>query len=75
MLGFEFDNNSEPFSVFNMCQALAVFVFEIIETQVESYPAYVMYTLFVGALGFVACVTTYFFDFKDEKIHPHHSEP
>jgi predicted MFS family arabinose efflux permease len=27
MLGFEFDDNAEPYSVFNLTQALAVFIF------------------------------------------------
>jgi predicted MFS family arabinose efflux permease len=27
MLGFEFDNNSEPYSIFNLAQALGVFIF------------------------------------------------
>lgn len=27
ILGFEFDNNSEPYSVFNLAQALGVVVF------------------------------------------------
>jgi hypothetical protein len=28
--GFEFDNNSEPYSLFNLAQALAVFIFSAI---------------------------------------------
>lgn len=30
MLGFEFEDNTIPFSIFSMFEALAVFVFQII---------------------------------------------
>ena len=36
MLGFEFDNNSEPYSIFNLAQAMGVFVFQIIESSLDS---------------------------------------
>ncbi len=30
ILGFEFENNSEPFSVFNICQCIAMAIFSLI---------------------------------------------
>lgn len=30
MLGFEFDDNTEPFSIFSMFEAVAVFIFQLI---------------------------------------------
>ena len=30
MLGFEFEDNTEPFSIFSMFEAVAVFIFQII---------------------------------------------
>ena len=70
MLGFEFENNSEPFSVFNLTQALATFMFELVEVYVDTYPRYVVYTIVTGVIGFAACGATYFFDFKNGGV-PH----
>lgn len=36
MLGFEFDSNVEPYSVFNMVQAVGVFSFQFIESEVDT---------------------------------------
>jgi predicted MFS family arabinose efflux permease len=35
MLGFEFDNNSEPFTVYNIIQSVGCFIFQIIESYVD----------------------------------------
>ena len=65
-MGFEFENNSEPFSVFNLVQAIAVFIFEIVETSVSSYPAYLFYTIVIGTIGLISCGIAYSFEFKCE---------
>jgi hypothetical protein len=36
MLGFEFDDNTEPFSIFSMFEAVAVFVFQIIQSFIPA---------------------------------------
>lgn len=35
MLGFEFDNNSEPYSIDNLVESAGTFVFEIVEAFVN----------------------------------------
>jgi len=37
MLGFEFDTNSEPFSVFTLIEALSVFVFSVLNTWIDTH--------------------------------------
>lgn len=64
MLGFEFDNNVEPFSVFNLWQALGVFIFSFIETLLETREHYIVFISVIGVLGVLSCGTTYYFDFK-----------
>jgi len=61
MLGFEFDNNSEPYSIFNLAQAMGVFIFQIIESVLDSQTKYLVYSAFVGAFGIYACSLTFFF--------------
>ena len=36
MLGFEFDNNYEPYSIFNLLQALGACFFLIVESYVDT---------------------------------------
>ena len=62
--GFEFDNNSEPYSLFNMAQAAAVFIFQIIESAIDSRTKYIVYSSFIGVIGIVSCGVTYFFEFR-----------
>ena len=70
MLGFEFDDNTEPFSIFSMFEAVAVFVFQLIQSLVPDQPqSYGTYVLATGILGGVMCGATYFFDFKESKNH------
>eukprot|EP00347_Sterkiella_histriomuscorum_P000222 403376714 len=67
MLGFEFESNSEPFSVFNLVQAFGVFVFELLETYVDTHNSYVIYTWITGIIGIFSCAATFFFDFKERE--------
>jgi MFS family permease len=63
MLGFEFDDNTVPFSIFSMFEAVAVFVFQILQSFVgDSYGWYIGLT---GLSGALMCGTTYFFEFRE----------
>ena len=66
-MGFEFEKNAEGFSVFNFTCAIAVFIFEIIEAYIYTYPAYVLYSILIGGIGMVSCASAYFFDFKNSE--------
>ena len=67
MLGFEFDDNTEPFSIFSMFEAVAVFVFQIIQSGVSDTPeSYGWYILITGVLGSLMCGATYYFEFKEK---------
>ena len=64
--GFEFDNNIEPYSLFNFAQAIGVFFFQIIESTLDqSRTKYIIYTSFIGVFGIYACTITYFFEYRD----------
>ena len=61
MLGFEFEDCGEAFSVFNMSQSIAVFLFELFESRIDSYTNY---TYILGLVGLSASILAYFFEFK-----------
>jgi hypothetical protein len=67
MLGFEFDNNSEPYSVFNLGQSMGVVFFNLIETKVETKKERLIYVMFLCLIGMFCCGITYFFDYRDKK--------
>ena len=67
MLGFEFDNNSEPYSVFNLAQATGVVIFQLIETTLTTRKSYTLYLAVVGIIGICSCGITFFFDYRDKK--------
>ena len=64
MMGFEFDTSSDPFSIFNSIQAVAVFKFQIIQGNLQSKAQLQWYTVGVMLLGVLTCGATYFFKFK-----------
>jgi len=66
MLGFEFNNNAEPYSVYNGCQALTCLVFNLIESQITSSSQFIIYSAICGGLSMIAAFTTSFFKFKVE---------
>lgn len=72
MLGFEFDDNTEPFSIFSMFEAFAVFIFQILQSLVEDHDGlgtnYEIYVGVTGITGALMCGCTYFFDFKEKKM-------
>lgn len=65
MLGFEFDNNTDTFSVAVFTQALSTIVFKLIEALIEANSLFMAYTVVIGIVGILCCSCTYFFDFKD----------
>lgn len=65
MLGFEFDNNSEPYSIDNLMESCGTFVFEIIEAFLSSRRGYMIYIFTVGVLGLFMNSCTFLFDFKE----------
>ena len=68
MLGFEFDNNYEPFSISNLGQAVAVFMFDIIEAYITDRPSFIIYIAVTGVLGMLMNAYTLTFDFRKELI-------
>jgi hypothetical protein len=64
MLGFEFETNVEPYSVMNLLQAIGAVICLLIQAQLSSKKAFIIYTIIVGIIGFVTCGTTYFFPFS-----------
>ena len=67
ILGFEFENNSEPFSVFNICQCIAMACFSIIQIAVDSQTEYIIYGICVSLIGMLACGNTLRFKFREEE--------
>lgn len=66
ILGFEFVSKSEPFSVFNLVQGIAVFGVEGIQGSIDSDDKHqqMLYTIVCGGFGMVACGITYFMPFN-----------
>ena len=76
ILGFEFTNSSDPFSVFNLVRAIAVLLFEIIQADFDEKDSdwtyksqLIIYTLIVGVLGFCCLLSSYFLDFKTPQVN------
>lgn len=66
VLGSEFETHSEPFGVFNFVQGLAVFIFQMIQSVIdsESKSQLIVYTCVVGVLGVLTTVSSYNLPFK-----------
>ncbi len=66
ILGFEFDDNYTPFSMFNIWQCLLVVIFQFIESTFEdNTKLYMIYTIAVTVLGLAMNSVTYFFPFRE----------
>jgi MFS family permease len=66
ILGFEFDDNYTPFSLFNIWQCIMVVVFQLIESNFkDDTKAYMIYTLAVTVLALTMNSVTYFFPFRE----------
>ena len=66
ILGFEFDNNSEPFSIYNILQCIACAVFSMLEILVDTNLEFIIFTTCIGLFGIFCCSTMMFFDFREE---------
>ena len=67
MLGFEFDNNSEPYSVYNMTSAITTIIFEFVNALVVTNTDYIIYSAVFGAVAIAGCANTAFFEFRERK--------
>ena len=67
MLGFEFDDNTDPFAIFSMFEAFAVFIFQLIQSRVDDTDKYIIYIAVCGGIGSIMCGITYFFNFKEKR--------
>eukprot|EP00347_Sterkiella_histriomuscorum_P001726 403370919 len=67
ILGFEFEGNSEPFSIDALIEAIMVFTFQMIQSTIISNKAHFLYISVVGVLGMSMTITTFFFDFRESK--------
>ena len=66
MMGFEFETSSDPFSIFNSVQAIAIFSFQMLQSLLNTKKRsdLSLYTGVVMVLGVFMCGTTFFFKFK-----------
>ena len=67
MMGFEFDNNYEPFAIYNLIGAVVIFAFQIGQSFVDTPEKQLIYVLCIGVFGIGATITTFFFNFKETK--------
>ena len=67
MLGFEFDNNSEPFLVYKGFQALSCVVFLFIDVVIDTHTEYIIYAVVCGVLAMGCCACSAFFEFRSER--------
>ena len=66
-LGFEFDNSSsEPFSIYNIFQCLACFIFQILESYISDQAEYRWFTVGVCLICFFSNGLVYFFPFREQ---------
>jgi len=68
VLGFEFDSNITPFSVFKFVQSFFVFVFQVMESIIKGTERrrYWFIASFLFAMGALAVTT--FFPFKGKEL-------
>jgi predicted MFS family arabinose efflux permease len=55
------NDSAEAFSVFNMIQAFSVFLFELLESDIDTHPSHVLYALFLGVFGLSSSLLASFF--------------
>lgn len=66
ILGFEFENNSEPFSVFNIAQCIATAFFSLVQIWIDTQQSYIIYAIFIFILGFGSVANTLRFKFREQ---------
>jgi MFS family permease len=67
LIGFEFDNNSEPFSVFNTIQCIANLTCQLIISTLHGQKAYFILTVACGAVAFLSCGLVFYFPYREIK--------
>ena len=70
MMGFEFETSSDPFSIFNSVQAVAIFSFMMLQSLLDTQNSRDLniYTGIVMLLGILMCGATFFFRFKFNRV-------
>lgn len=68
ILGFEFDNNVEPYSIFNLVQSFSVFIILIIEAFIKTRTHYFVFITLTGIIGVIICAYSLKFDYKHDKL-------
>ena len=67
MMGFEFATSSDPYSIFNTVQSVAIVSFNLFQGAVvntENTRSLELYTLGIMIIGCLTCGITFFFKFK-----------
>jgi hypothetical protein len=66
VLGFEFEDNTRPFSVFNVVQSGTIFLFLVLEAFVTTRGQYYGYNIICGVLGIAMCGVMLFFPYQHD---------
>jgi hypothetical protein len=64
ILGFEFDDNYTPFSLYGIIQSLSCFIFQLVVSGVNTKDQFFNYTIFTSITAFICMGATYFFPFS-----------
>jgi len=65
MLGFEFDDNFTPFSLFNIWQSISCFVFQIVNASIDDRDKYFYFTGGFTVFAIICCGCTFWFPFRE----------
>ena len=69
ILGFEFNDNYTPFSIFGILESIACSICEIIIATLNGKHHYWIYSLVQTIVAIMICGVTYWFPFKKGKVH------
>ena len=64
ILGFEFEDNYTPFSIFGILESIACSIFEIIIASTDGQAHFRIYSIVQTIIAIVVCGATYYFPFK-----------
>jgi predicted MFS family arabinose efflux permease len=67
ILGFEFEEDSEPFSIDALVESVMVFLFQVIQSFIVDRQGMIVYMIIVGIIGISASLSTYTFRFRKFK--------
>jgi len=68
ILGFEFENNVEPYSIFNLIQSLSVFVVLIIEAFIKFRAGYFFFNAICGVLGVLMVSSSLRVEYRHDRL-------